>query len=467
VAETAYCASCGGALATDNRTRWCSPCGHHRRETPQVAPADLWTSEEVARATAGRDFGELLRAYRRAFSPAVTQAALGEWLDLSQGQVSRIESGRTVINDLVRLTRWASSLGVPHELLWFRMPSAEAGSEAEDPTSGSTPAEASSVHVPRRPEAPIKPHLLEQPTSTNDVEIIRETTRAFRQIDNRFGASRIRSAVLAYLASEIGPALATDRFSRGARRDFQLAAAELHQLAGWMAYDVGDGKSGKHHLRQALTIASTAGDDALTAEMLAAMSHQAAFSRRAEEAIDLALAARRTAIRSGSPALRAESYALEAQGFAIKGDARPCLDALRRAEREFSTATVENTPTWLAYFDRAYLSAKFAQALRDLGRPTDAERFARDSLQMSEGYERGRLFNTALLSSILVDRGELDEAAAAAQAAIRMAGNVRSVRAQGYLRDVAVRFLPHTAMSGVRALQAQMAALGVDATGRG
>ena len=177
-----------------------------------------------------------------------------------------------------------------------------------------------------------------------------------------------------------------------------------------MAYDVGDDRAGKHHLQRALGIASEVGDDALTSEMLAAMSHQAAFSRSSDETIDLALAARRSASRSGAPALHAESFALEAQGLALRGDGRGCISALHKAEQAFLAANAENTPSWLNYFDRAYLSAKFAQALRDLGRPDDAERFARDSLQMSDGYERGRLFNIALLSSILVDWGEVAEA---------------------------------------------------------
>ncbi|MGH3612368.1 MAG: hypothetical protein ACRDRK_07170 [Pseudonocardia sp.] len=130
-----------------------------------------------------------------------------------------------------------------------------------------------------------------------------------------------------------------------------------------MSYDVGDERRGRTQLRQAFELATPAGDDALTAEMLAAMSHQAAFARRPDEAIDLALAARRAAHRSGVPALQAESAALEAQGLALTGDLRGCIGALRRAESLFLAATEDNTPPWLRYFDRAYLSAKFAQAL--------------------------------------------------------------------------------------------------------
>jgi tetratricopeptide (TPR) repeat protein len=228
-----------------------------------------------------------------------------------------------------------------------------------------------------------------------------------------------------------------------------------------MAYDVGDRHVGKQHLRDALDIASDVGDDALTAEMLAAMSHQAAFSRRSGEAIDLAIAARRSAARSGAPALHAESFALEAQGLALRRDGRGCISALQRAERAFLSATPENTPQWLLYFDNAYLSAKFAQALRDLGRPADAERFARESLQMSDGYERGRLFNTALLASILADGGQIEEAVTVARSAIEMAGQVRSARARGYLRDVGVRLLVHDSREDVRYLMKGIVGLGI------
>lgn len=228
-----------------------------------------------------------------------------------------------------------------------------------------------------------------------------------------------------------------------------------------MAYDVGDDTTGRHHLRQALDLADDAGDDALSAEMLAAMSHQAAFARRADEAIDLALAARRAATRSGAPALHAESAALEAHGLALKGDARGCVAALQRAERAFVAATPGNTPPWLRYFDDAYLSAKFAHALRDLGRAEDADRFARGSLQMSDGYDRGRLFNTALLASVLIDCGQLDEAIQLAQTAVRMTARVRSVRAHGYLRDIGVRLVPHASHGQVPALQAELLSAGV------
>jgi hypothetical protein len=136
----------------------------------------------------------------------------------------------------------------------------------------------------------------------------------FRMLDNRFGGGHARQVVTNYVAAEVEPLLGEARFERGVRGAFLRASVELHQLAGWMAYDVGDEPAGRFHLRQALDLAGEANDDALSAEMLAAMSHQAAYRRAADDALDFALAARRAAARSGAPALHAEAAALEAHG---------------------------------------------------------------------------------------------------------------------------------------------------------
>jgi tetratricopeptide (TPR) repeat protein len=119
-------------------------------------------------------------------------------------------------------------------------------------------------------------------------------------------------------------------------------------------------------------------------------------------------------------------------------DKRDCLSALTAAERAFENSS-DDVPEWLGYFDNAYLSAKFAHAFRDLGQLSEAEAFARRSLEMSEGYKRGKLFNTALLASILAAQRRIDEACAAGLDAVHMANSVRSVRGSAYLADVASR----------------------------
>jgi hypothetical protein len=144
----------------------------------------------------------------------------------------------------------------------------------------------------------------------------------------------------------------------------------------------------------------------------------------------------------------------------MRNNRRGCLDALHRAEKAFEQIHPQDSPEWLSYFDGSYLAAKFAHALRDLGLPQDAERFARRSLNMSDGYDRGKLFNTALLASVLADQRRVDDACHHGMAALKMADKVRSVRASAYLTDVARRLAPFQS-GGVRRLYREMDQIGI------
>ncbi|MGH3897715.1 MAG: hypothetical protein ACRDTA_05560 [Pseudonocardiaceae bacterium] len=222
---------------------------------------------------------------------------------------------------------------------------------------------------------------------------------------------------------------------------------------------VGDADSGRRYLQQAMHHGQDIGDDALAGEMLAGMSHQAAFPRFPALAIDLAQAAKDNGKRAGVPALVSESAVMEAHGLALANGARGCLAALRESEQAFVTAEDRDRPEWLAYFDSAYLAAKFGRCFRDLGRPTEAERFARRSLDMIDGYDRGRLFNLTLLASVLADQRKVDEACETGLAALRIASEVRSARADADLADLSRRLTPFQVESAVRSLNEQIRVL--------
>jgi hypothetical protein len=60
---------------------------------------------------------------------------------------------------------------------------------------------------------------------------------------------------------------------------------------------------------------------------------------------------------------------MEAHAHAARDDASACSTALARAERTFDRAAREDDPSWLSYFDEAYLAARMAQCFRDLATP--------------------------------------------------------------------------------------------------
>ncbi|MGW3467292.1 XRE family transcriptional regulator [Saccharopolyspora sp. NPDC000995] len=264
----------------------------------------------------------------------------------------------------------------------------------------------------------------------------------------------------AYLADEVAPAMHDHRPGRD-QVEFVSAVAELNQLAGWMAYDVGDMLSGRRHLQQALQLCQRVSDNALSAEMLAGMSHQAAHARDGAVSVGLARAARDTAAGTGLAALESETAVMEAHGLALVCDKRGSVAALRDAEAAFSRADQVEHPSWLSYYDAAYLAAKMAHCMRELGDLRAAERFARRSLEMSAGYDRGKLFNTALLASIVADLREIEKACAVGRDALRLGRKLQSARARLYLQDFAKRLHRHQAVPVVAELGEELAAMGI------
>lgn len=477
------CQGCGTRLARDNRSRRCSPCSRHEvvATSAPIKQDAFWQRAALRDALESRHFGQVLNAYRYEHRPILTQAKVGRWLGLTQGQVSRLERTAQPTHDLNKLDQWARALRIPQRYLWFQLSQQPADAYA---WSGDAPSlddefETGGEDVQRRQllraatagaisvgssafgwfSTQTVPGSGARAVGMTDVQIIREMTQTFRRLDNRFGGGHARSAVTNYLGSDVVPLLREGRYRDSLRRELSTAVAELNQLAGWMAYDVGDSVSGRRHLRNAMHLCQDVGDAALAGEMLAGMSHQAAFLRSAALATDLARAAKDNAKRAGVSALVSESAVMEAHGLALMSDAQGCLAALRESEKAFAAAENRDRPEWLAYFDGAYLAAKFGHCFRDLGRLTEAERFARRSLDMIDGYDRGRLFNLALLASILADQGRVEEACETGLAAVRLASEVQSVRTVAYLVDLSHRLGPFRAEPAVRMLDEQIGLL--------
>ena len=503
--ERRLCRSCGAYLAADNCGDQCGPCRRHAPDLALNAPRlaeTFWEAAALVEAATERHFGKFLLAYRKLQRPEPTQALVGQWLGLTQGQVSRIERSAIPVRDLDKLDRWARALHIPQQLLWFSLtahpidqgdgtdlPRRDAQREGSDVTDAFSSSDSGSIvratmpaegdGVQRRQfirsagvgltavgasllvgASPYPNERMRRGMPDVGAEI-REMTQVFRRLDNRYGGGHSRSVVTSYLNSTVTPLLKENSATSRGRSELFAAAAELHHLAGWMTYDTGQHAAGHTHLRHALRLCHEADTDALASEMLAGMSDQAAFQGAPDGAVDLALAAQHSAKRCGSKLLQAEAAVMEAHGLALQGDKASCLAALGRAEEAFNRADAEERPSWLTYFDHAYLAAKFAHTFRDLGLPHEAEPFARRSLEMTDGYERGRLFNTALLATILADQRRLEESCALGVEATTMARSVRSMRGTSYLQDLGKQLSPYQDVKVVSSLFDGMIEIGI------
>lgn len=279
-----------------------------------------------------------------------------------------------------------------------------------------------------------------------DVDAVRTMTTAFRDLDNRVGGGKVRSSIVHYLHSSVAPLL-HGGYTEPIGRQLFAATAELTKLAGWAAYDLEEHGLAQRYLIQALRMSRAAGDAGLGAEILAAMSHQATYVGRPGDAIDLARAAQIAARTAGLAALESECHMAEAHGHAARSDRSSCAASINAAERTFERADSAR-PEWLAYFDHAYISAKIAHCFRDLGDYARAARFAEQSLDMSDGYIRGRAFNLCLLAS---SRAAEDprEAVRIGFEALEVAAGLVSRRSLSYLRQVRHRLAPYNDLDDV------------------
>nr|MDT0658705.1 hypothetical protein [Micromonospora sp. DSM 115978] len=280
--------------------------------------------------------------------------------------------------------------------------------------------------------------------------MVRRITNVYRTLDNQYGGGHVREGLVRFLDAEVA-VLLRGRYDARTGSNLLSAAAEATQLAGWAAYDTGMSGLAQRYLVQALRLAAAAGDGALGAEILAAMSHQASYMRASGDAIDLARASGRAAADAGIAAIQAEAAVLEAQGHAVGGDEAASAAALDRAERALDRADRTSDPQWIGYFDEAYLAAKFGQCFTALGRGDLALRFAQRSLEMDgQHYARGRQFNLALLAVAHVQAGEPEQAGLVGLQAADAAEGLRSARVNDYLADLALRLEPYTGISSVQ-----------------
>lgn len=416
--EVRYC-RCGARLARDNADVLCRVCDRTSRSGPPRPPAEFWATEAFADAFIQRHMGRVLVAYRRHpwhGGRGVSQAQLAEWLQTSQPQVSRAETGPPV-RDLDQLVRWAQVLGVPKDRLWFALPSQDSLQPALE---GSRTAIAPS----------------------SDISAVHAMAEAFRAADRQVGAGQLYRTVERYLRDEVGPQLTGIRRSRDSVSAFS-AAASLTEMIGWMAHDCGDDTTAAEHLAQALRLAAMTDDFVLEANILASMSHLADSLGRSGEAVGHARAGLQLLARTSCSTVIARLHALEGRGHAALGDAAASREALRHAERALC-GPAGDPSQWASPFDEASLASEAATATRALGHLSDAVRHASRVLELrGPDRARSRTLGQLALAAIHLDQGEVDVAAVLGTEALAGVRVVQSARVRGQLVDLARSLRSH------------------------
>ncbi|MFD3561904.1 hypothetical protein ACFWVU_19780 [Streptomyces sp. NPDC058686] len=275
-----------------------------------------------------------------------------------------------------------------------------------------------------------------------DVDMVRSTAEAFSMLDGRFGGGHARRALIQYLHTDVRPML-DGQYRDAVGRQLHSAVAEALLLAGWMSYDSGLHGIAQRYFIQALRMSQTAGDRLLGGSILSAMSHQATFTGRYQDAVSLARAAYTGPAGSLGPTMAAQFRAMEARALARLGDERGCDLALVEAEHRLSQRTVNSDPPYIAYFDEVELAAEIIHCFRDLGRSAEATERGAGSIFGDGVNNRSDFFATMVQAEAYINQGEIGRGFEIAMRALSLGEGLKSARCTQYVREFQGRLTKH------------------------
>ncbi len=286
---------------------------------------------------------------------------------------------------------------------------------------------------------------------------IREMFRLFQEMDVMRGGGHARIALVEYMNSYVLPLLRREHDDHVQLALYE-AAAEQAYLVGWMAYDDQQHGLAQRYLIQSLRLAEASGNSALGAHVLAGMSDQANLLGHPREALMLARAGQRAITIDDSPACLADLQVLEARALAALGDHdADAARAVVRAEQTFQHVNPDNEPEWARFIDAAYLFGEAAHAFRDLGDPTQIQRFATESSAEATRQKRARrgALSEAALAIGDLRQGEVDSAAARGLRVVDLATTVNSSRCIETVRDLTKQLKPYNSQPSVQEFRHQ------------
>jgi hypothetical protein len=288
-----------------------------------------------------------------------------------------------------------------------------------------------------------------------EVAAVCSTVKLFMKLDFQFGGGHARTALAQYFRHDVLPLL-EGAYSQEVGRKLFSAAAEVAQLLGWTAYDLGRHGLAQRYLVQALRLSQAGDDRVMGGRILSNMSHQANYLGKFAEAAQLARAAQEGSRGIATATVSAMFLAMEARARASAGDSRSCATALKEAEVEFARRAVCDDPPWIGYFDEAEMAGEAAHCFRDLRSPTVALEFVTRAVETTDPeYVRTHAFIRLVHAASCLHKPDPETAAEVALEAIGLAGNLKSERYLRYVRDLYADFAPYRSNSDVkRALDA-------------
>ncbi len=266
-------------------------------------------------------------------------------------------------------------------------------------------------------------------------------TRTLRALDYEHGGGACASAVLAQLAT--GRRMLEDTASPDVAARLQVALADLHNLAGWISFDLGRAEAAQAHFHAALDLAESGDNQSLAANVHYRLGRVHLHHDRFAEALSEFDASAHVAGGSGSELEQAIVDANRAWVHARRGDAAEAEQSLARAHDAFAAADPDRAPDWARFFTAADLTAMTGTVHAGLAEAGDVRHVEKAVPALHEAISRyggdmarSRAFSMVELAVGTLLAGEVDAGVEAGHDAVRHALPIRSVRTADRMRPL-------------------------------
>lgn len=414
--------------------------------------------------------GRVIYAYRTHphHDKALTQELVAGWLGLTQAQLSRMEHGG-VPEEISKLVRWAQALGIPDDLLWFKLPAATTGALGPHHTDITLPAdnardlpnwitghkrEPRTFPIVEFDEAQHVAAALGNARRHFDgpvVEFFGQQLHRCKADDGALGPATALPLVVGILgaiqehARDVRPTV---------RRQLLAVAADGAEFAGWLYRDLHDPKAAAFWYDRAMEWAQEAGNLAMQGYVLIKKSQMAYDARDAARVVTLAQAAGQGPWQLPAR-VQAEALQQEALALAMIGEPIGTVERrLGQAHDVLATATAKEEHPLGAYFTHDTLVLRSACCLMEAGKPDRAVPLFRDVIDGGGLSRRDAGFFGARQAVALALSGEPDEAANAALASVAVAKTTCSERTMNVVKEVVRALEPWRNRPSAQALRA-------------
>ncbi len=237
-------------------------------------------------------------------------------------------------------------------------------------------------------------------------------------------------------------------------RALYVVLAELGQLCGYSAFDVGEHGLAQRYYIAGLRAAHSADDRPFGAHILATMARQATCQGQPADAvtfIETALAGTRGQV---TPALLAELYDRQAHAFAALRDTSACLAAISQARTQAEQLRPDDDPSWLYWLNPAAITANAGTSLLELGQAEQAVALLDEGIaQFSASFVRDRQIGLVRQAEARILPGkkrDVEAAAGLGLESIELAERLDSARGAGRLHELSLRMKAYDTVPAVR-----------------